>query len=169
MGVFNATIRNSTLGYMGINAIGFGKFHLENTTVRGRSLINLRSDYGSTWEGTFTIRNCIFVPSKRKSTTVSLFSGSNSGLHDFGYTCYMPKNIIIDRLHIDDSNQNEDYKSIAIFSDFNPKMINKAFQEQYPYVKTEKVILNNISISSEKQLVVSENPFMFKGVIIKKD
>ena len=169
MGVFNATIRNSTLGYMGINAIGFGKFLLENSTVRGRSLINLRSDYGSTWEGTFTIRNCVFVPSKRKSTTVSLFSGSNSGLHDFGYTCYMPKNIVIDRLHIDDSNQNEDYKSIAIFSDFNPKMINTDFQEQYPYVKTEKIILNNISISSEKQLVVSENPFMFKEVIIKKD
>ncbi|MEE3085897.1 MAG: hypothetical protein VX297_03390 [Bacteroidota bacterium] len=169
MGVFNATIRNSTLGYMGINAIGFGKFLLENSTVRGRSLINLRSDYGSTWEGTFTIRNCVFVPSKRKSTTVSLFSGSNSGLHDFGYTCYMPKNIVIDRLHIDDSNQNEDYKSITIFSDFNPKMINSDFQEQYPYVKTEKVILNNISISSEKQLVVSENPFMFKEVIIKKD
>ena len=169
MGVFNATIRNSKLGYMGINAIGFGKFLLENSTVRGRSLINLRSDYGSTWEGTFTIRNCVFVPSKRKSTTVSLFSGSNSGLHDFGYTCYMPKKIVIDRLHIDDSNQNEDYKSIAIFSDFNPKMINTDFQEQYPYVKTEKVILNNISISSEKQLVVSENPFMFKEVIIKKD
>lgn len=169
MGVYNATIRNSTLGYMGINAIGFGKFHLENSTVRGRSLINLRSDYGSTWEGTFTIRNCVFVPSQRKSTTVSLFSGSNSGLHDFGYTCYMPKNIVIDRLHIDDSNQNEDYKTIAIFSDFNPKMIDKSFQEQYPYVKTEKVILKNISISSEKQLVVSKNPYMFREVIIKKD
>ncbi len=169
MGVYNATIRNSTLGYMGINAIGFGKFHLENSTVRGRSLINLRSDYGSTWEGTFTIRNCVFVPSQSKSTTVSLFSGSNSGLHDFGYTCYMPKNIVIDRLHIDDSNQNEDYKTIAIFSDFNPKMIDKRFQEQYPYVKTEKVILKNISISSEKQLVVSENPYMFREVIIKKD
>lgn len=169
MGVYNATIRNSTLGYMGINAIGFGKFHLENSTVRGRSLINLRSDYGSTWEGTFTIRNCVFVPSQSKSTTVSLFSGSNSGLHDFGYTCYMPKNIVIDRLHIDDSNQNEDYKTIAIFSDFNPKMIDKRFQEQYPYVKTEKVILKNISISSEKQLVVSENPYMFREVIVKKD
>ena len=169
MGVYNATVRNSTLGYMGINAIGFGKFHMENSTVRGRSLINLRSDYGSTWEGTFIIRNCVFIPSQRKSTTVSLFSGSNSGLHDFGYTCYMPKNIVIDRLHIDDSNQNEDYKTIAIFSDFNPKMIDKSFQEKYPYVKTKKVILKNISISSEKQLVVSENPYMFREVIIKKD
>ena len=169
MGVYNATIRNSTLGYMGVNAIGSGNFLIENSTVRGRSLINLRSDYGSTWEGTFTIRNCIFVPTKRKSPIISLFSGSNSGLHDFGYTCYMPKNIIIDQLHIDDSNQNDAYKTIAIFSDFNPKIIDESFQEDFPYIKTEKVILNNISVSSDKKLVVSENPFMFSKVKIERD
>ncbi len=62
MGVANATIRNSTLGHQGINAIGSGTFVVENSTIRGTSLINLRSDYGSTWEGEFIIRNCIFVP-----------------------------------------------------------------------------------------------------------
>ena len=45
MGVYNATIRNSTLGYMGVNAIGSGNFLIENSTVRGRSFINLRPDY----------------------------------------------------------------------------------------------------------------------------
>jgi len=169
MGVYNATIRNSTLGYMGINAIGSGEFLIENSTVRGKSFINLRYDYGSTWEGNFTIRNCIFVPTKRKSATISLFSGSNSGLHDFGYTCYMPKKIIIDQLHIDDSNQHKDYNVIAVFSNFNPKMIDESFQEQFPYIKTEKVFLNNISISSEKKLVVSENPFMFRSVKIETE
>jgi hypothetical protein len=34
MGVANATIRNSTLGHMGINAIGSGTLTVENTTVR---------------------------------------------------------------------------------------------------------------------------------------
>jgi hypothetical protein len=167
MGVYNATIRNSKLGYMGINAIGSGEFLIENSTITGRSLINLRRDYGSTWEGTFTIRNCNFIPSKRKSTSISLFSGSNSGLHDFGYICYMPKKIIIERLHIDDSNQHEDYKTIAIFSNFNPKMIDKNFHENFPYIKTEKVILKNISVSTKKKLVVSENPFMFRNVKIE--
>jgi hypothetical protein len=169
MGVYNATIRNSTLGYMGVNAIGSGNFLIENSTVRGRSFINLRPDYGSTWEGTFTIRNCNFVPTQRKSPVVSLFSGSNSGLHDFGYTCYMPKNIIIDQLHIDDSNQHEAYKTITIFSNFNSKMIDESFQEEFPYIKTEKVILNKISVSSEKKLLVSENSFMFREVEIERD
>ena len=169
MGVYNATIRNSTLGYMGVNAIGSGNFLIENSTVRGRSFINLRPDYGSTWVGTFTIRNCNFVPTQRKSPVVSLFSGSNSGLHDFGYTCYMPKNIIIDQLHIDDSNQHDAYKTITIFSNFNSKMIDESFQEEFPYIKTEKVILNKISVSSEKKLLVSENSFMFREVEIERD
>lgn len=169
MGVYNASIRNSTLGYMGINAIGSGEFYIENSTIRGRSLVNFRSDYGSTWEGSFIIRNCVFVPPNRKSPYISLFSGSNSGLHDFGYTCYMPKNIIIDQLHIDDSLQDEEYKSIAIFSDFNPKMTDESFEEQFPYIKTEKVVLKNISISSKKDLEISDNKFMFRKVVVEKD
>ena len=50
----------------------------------------------------------------------------------------------------------------------NPKMIYESFQEQYPYVKTGKLILNNVSISSEKEIMVSDNPYMFREVIIEK-
>lgn len=74
-GVANATIRNSTLGHMGINAIGSGTLTVENTTIRGRNLINLRSDYGSTWQGE-VVRNCIFVPAGGRPTGVGLISGS---------------------------------------------------------------------------------------------
>lgn len=49
MGVANATIRNSTLGHQGINAIGSGILIVENSTVKSGSFINLRDDYGSTW------------------------------------------------------------------------------------------------------------------------
>ena len=103
-GVTNATIRNSTLGHAGINAIGFGTLVVENSTVYGSSFINLRSDYGSTWQGEFIIRNCVFVPSCGRPATAALISGSYSGQHDFGYTCYMPKQIAIDTLRIDDTN-----------------------------------------------------------------
>ena len=81
----------------------------------------------------------------------------------------MPKNIIIDQLHIDDSLQDEEYKSIAIFSDFNPKMTDESFEEQFPYIKTEKVVLKNISISSKKDLEISDNKFMFRKVVVEKD
>ena len=166
MGVANATIRNSTLGHMGINAIGSGTFTVENCTIRGRTLINLRSDYGSTWQGEFIIRNCVFVPAGGRPTSASLIGGSYSGQHDFGYTCYMPERITIENLKIDDSNHPEDYKGPAIFANFNPKMTDDSYVEKFPYVKTREVILRNVTTASGKTLRLSDNLFMFRDVKI---
>ncbi len=163
-GVANVTIRNSTLGHAGINAIGFGTLIVENSTVYGRSFISLRSDYGSTWQGEFIIKNCVFVPSCGGPATAALISGSYSGQHDFGYTCYMPKQIAIDTLRIDDTNHPDKYRGPAIFSDFNAKFTDDSYKEKYPNVKTEKVVLKNVATASGKPLRLSDNPFMFKGV-----
>ncbi|NJL77123.1 MAG: hypothetical protein HC892_21010 [Saprospiraceae bacterium] len=169
MGVANATIRNSTLGHMGINAIGSGTLTVENTTIYGRSLINLRADYGSTWQGEFVIRNCIFVPAGGSPTSASLIGGSYSGQHDFGYTCYMPERITIENLHIDDSNHPKDYQGITIFANFNPQMEDDSYQEQFPYVRTKEVLLKNVTTASGKDLTLSDNPFMFKDVKVTTD
>ncbi len=169
MGVANATIRNSILGHMGINAIGFGILTVENSTINGRTLINLRSDYGSTWQGEFIIRNCVFVPSGGRPVSASLIGGRNSGKHDFGYTCTMPERITIETLHIDDSNHPENYQGPAIFADFNPDMTDDSYQEDFPYIRTRKVILKNVTTSSGKDLRLSDNPYMFNDVEIVTD
>jgi hypothetical protein len=164
MGVANATIRNSTMGHMGINAIGSGTFLVENSTIRGGTFINLRSDYGSTWQGEFIIRNCTFVPSGGRPSSASLIGGSNSGQHDFGYTAYMPERIIIENLKIDDSNHPENYQGPAIFANFNPQMKDESYQEKFPYVITKEVVLNNVTTASGKPLRTSNNPYMFRNV-----
>lgn len=164
MGVANATIRNSTLGHMGINAIGSGVLTVENSTIYGSRLINLRSDYGSTWQGEFLIRDCIFVPAGGSLASASLIGGSNSGQHDFGYTCQMPERITIENLHIDDSNHPEDYQGPAIFSDFNPEMTDDSYLEKFPYITTREVFIRNVSTASGKDLRLSDNPFRFKDV-----
>ena len=169
MGVVNATIRNSTLGHMGINAIGTGTFIVENTTIRGGNLINLRSDYGSTWQGEFFIRNCVFVPRGGKLSSVNLIGGFNSGQHDFGYTCYMPERITIENLLIDDSNYSEDYQGPAIFAKFNPNMTDDSYEEQFPYVISKEVILENVTTTSGKALRISENMYMFRDVKVDSD
>jgi hypothetical protein len=169
MGVANASIRNSTLGHQGINAIGSGTFTVENCTIYGRNLVNLRSDYGSTWQGELIIRNCVFVPAGGNPVSASLIGGSYSGQHDFGYTCYMPEKITIEKLHIDDTNHPADYKGPAIFSNFNPKMTSESYQEKFPYVRTKEVILSNVTIASGKELRISDNPFMFRDVIVKSN
>ncbi len=169
MGVVNASIRNSTLGHQGINAIGSGTFIVENSTIYAKNLINLRSDYGSTWQGEFIIRNCVFVPEVGRSTTASLFGGFNSGQHNFGYTCYMPERITIENLIIDDSNHPQGYRGPTIFGNFNSKLTDDTYEEKYPYVITREVILKNVSIASGKDLKVSSNPFMFRDVKINYD
>jgi hypothetical protein len=169
MGVANATIRNSTLGHQGINAIGSGTFTVENSTIYGRNLINLRSDYGSTWQGELLIRNCVFVPANGRTTSVSLIGGSYSGQHDFGYTCYMPERITIENLHIDDSKNPVDYKGPAIFADFNPNMTDDSYIEKFPYVRTREVILNKVTIASGKNLRLSDNQYMFRNVKVNSD
>lgn len=167
MGVANATIRNSTLGHMGINAIGSGTLTVENSTIRGNSLVNLRSDYGSTWQGKLVIRNCIFVPSGGRPSNASLIGGSYSGQHDFGYTSYMPEQITIENLRIDDSNHPENYQGPAIFANFNPENKDDSYQEKFPYVKTKEVVLKNVTTASGKALRISDNKFMFRDVKVE--
>jgi len=169
MGVANATVRNSTMGHMGINAIGFGTFLVENSTIRGRSIINLRPDYGSTWQGEFIIRDCVFIPAGGRPTSANLISGSYSGQHDFGYICYMPERIIIENLRIDDSSHPEDYQGPAIFGNFNPEFTDDTYVEKYPYIKTKEVILKNVTTASGKDLRISDNPYMFNNVKVIKE
>ena len=169
MGVANATIRNSTMGHMGINAIGTGTLLIENSTIRGRTLVNLRSDYGSTWQGDFIIRNCTFIPNNGQEVSkVSLIGGHNSGQHDFGYTCYMPETVTIEKLFINDENHTEDYEGPTIFADLNPDMTDDSYQQKFPYVITRELNLKLFHNSSRsgKPLRLSDNMYMFKDVEI---
>jgi hypothetical protein len=152
-GVTNAVIRNSTLGYMGVKLTGGGTFLMENTTVKGRNFIELRQDYGSTWNGEIIVRNCRFVPpgGGRRS---SILGGSNDGQHDFGYTCHMPARIQIEGLEISDT---KDGKGTAIFANFNPKLTSGSYKQEYPYVITREVILKDV-------ISASGEPFMFRDV-----
>jgi len=163
-GVANATIRNSTLGHMGINAIGSGTLLIENSTIRARSFVNLRPDYGSTWQAEVIIRNCVFVPAGGKPANPTLIGGSNSGQHDFGYICYMPERITVENLRIDDSVHPDQYQGPAIFANFNPEMIDSSYKEKFPYVKTKVVNLKNVTTVSGKPIRISDNLFEFREV-----
>jgi len=168
MGVSNATIKNSIIGHQGINIIGSGIFLMENSKVFGWNFMNLREDYGSTFEGEIIIRNCEYNPLNGEKSDVFLITGSYSGMHDFGYKCFLPRKITIDGLIINDNNTIERYQGPKIFACFNPLYNNDSFVEKYPYTITEEVIISNLTIKSGKPLIVSNNPFMFRNVQITK-
>jgi hypothetical protein len=167
-GVANATIRNSTLGHQGINAIGCGTLTIENSKIYANNLVNLRSDYGSSWQGEVIIRNTVFAP-KRKSNSINLIGGSYSGLHDFGYSCYAPERITIENLSIDDVNLSASDKELYLFENFNPKMMDESYKENFPYIRTKEVILKNVTTTSGKKLLISNNAFMFKDVKVIRE
>ncbi len=169
MGVANATVRNCELGHMGINAIGFGTFLVENTTVRCTSFFNLRSDYGSTWRGEFVVRNCTFVPGNGNGAVGTLVSGSSTDWHDFGYACEMPRRIVFDGLRIDDSRHPEKYAGPRIFAAFNRMNKGPEYVEKFPYRVTDEVVMRNVTTASGKEPVLSPNKYMFRNVKIVRE
>jgi hypothetical protein len=148
------TIRGCTLGHAGLNAIGRGALLVENSTLNGRSLLSLRSDYGSTWEGTVTIRNSRWIPGCGGPVQPYLLNANNDGEHDFGYPCFMPREITIDGLMIEDRNPPKDYEGPFLFSDPDGKVAANVARP-FPYRQTERVTIRNLSTTSGKKFRVS--------------
>ena len=161
MGVANATIRNSTLGYMGVQAIGFGTLLVENSTIRSRNaMVSLRSDYGSSWKGDIVIRNCTFAPCNPPRNGVPpLLNGYNVAEHDYGYDCCMPRRFIVEGLTIEDAKHNpkQDLYVFGAFRKMNVKPVR-------PYPVTEEVVLRNVKTASGRTLKTSRNEEMFRNV-----
>jgi hypothetical protein len=148
------TIRGCTLGHAGLNAIGRGTLTVENSTLNGRSLIGLRGDYGSTWEGTVTIRNSRWIPACGAAVQPVLLNASNDGQHDFGYPCFMPREVTIDGLVIDDTHQPKDYQGPYLFTDPDGKEAGAAARP-FPYRLTEQVTIRNLTTASGRKLRTS--------------
>ena len=157
--VVNLTIKNTTLGHQCFNAIGHGTMVVENVIAYGNSFLNLRGDYGSTWDGDVIFRNCTWYPSARNSSP-SFIGGTNSGGHYFGFPCYMPHNVVIENLRICDSCGPENYMGAQIFNvsehvmngneniDFNDKDV------MYPYFFTESLYMKNVVCDSGKGIKI---------------
>lgn len=152
-GVRNATIKNSVLGHHGIKLIGMGTALIENTTVLSSSFVDLREDYGSTWNGELIIRNCKFYPTGVENNIVN---ATNSEDHDFGYTCYMPQKIEIDGFFIHSVGFN------FLFSMVNSKHLTNSYDAAYPVVAPKEITVNNFSDLTTGNLFVSANTAIFE-------
>lgn len=156
-------IRGCTLGYAGLNAIGRGRLLVENSTLYGGSLVSLRSDYGSTWEGDIVIRNCHWIPAAGRTTTPRLISLRNDGRHNFGYECFMPRKVVIDGLQVDDDHHPEGYQGFFLFSDPGFKQESAG---PFPYVLTRTVTIRGLTTASGKPPRVSPNPRLAEKILL---
>ena len=99
-GVWNAKVLNSDMAV--IRLTGGGDFYMENTKIYFRnyvSPIQLREDYGSTWRGTITLKDCKMVDICKNGCLQSLVF-LRSPNWNFGYQTYFP-NFVIDNLEFE--------------------------------------------------------------------
>ena len=92
-GVYNARIVNSTLASFRI--IGGGDIYIDNCHIYTDTLIGLREDYGSTWNGRIFVKDSTIHNDNSKETNLVYAQWYN---HNFGYKTYIPSEVIIDGL-----------------------------------------------------------------------
>jgi hypothetical protein len=97
-GLLNGKIIDCTINF--VAAVGKGTLQIENTKwlspgtgVVNNSFIYLRDDYGSPWNGTISIKDCVLENSDGDTNLVF----HNYANWYFGYRCYFP-NLDIDNL-----------------------------------------------------------------------
>ena len=169
MGVTNATIRRCKLGHQSVQLIGHGEFLMEDTEVTTppdgyfQNFIYLRCDYGSLWDGNITVRNCVWNSNPKFARVIG---NNNEGDHDYGYTCYMGRNITIDGLKINNGKDTPaETSNICLFAHCNGSKP----ENPYPYVLPETVTYRGITLENGAELPLTTVPENFKNVkIIKK-
>ena len=164
-GTTNPVITNSEIGHMGIKLIGSGTCIIENTRVTSSQFAYLREDYGSTWEGEIIIRNCEFTPRKIQENGAVILWAEYSGMHDFGYPCFMPHKITIDGLVVNDNQAADGYDGPRILSSIHPNYLDENFKEKYPNTLPKEVEIKGLVVKSGKDWALSDNMNLFKGVL----
>ena len=163
MGVTNCTLRGCTFGHQCINIIGNGSFLIEDTHVYAVWFAHLREDYGSTFRGDITIRNCVWHPA---GSGRHLFYAFNGGRHDFGYTCYLPQELVIDGLTVEESAPGSE--PLAVFCDYlyttaDYMLLDETLPQDYLPVPPRTVTVKNLHAAHSIQLCT--NPELLQQTV----
>lgn len=160
-GVRNLTIENSTLGKYGITVVGSGILNLNNvTTLSPSTLVYLRDDYGSTWNGTINIKNCNMAKAiNPQIVTFYTNFDSNNQPHNYGYDLHLP-NITIDGLTINDSNNiSAKYPDICIFDNNAVRTGTDNGDVRNNYILPQNINIKNYQTTSGRKIKLFSTKF----------
>ena len=158
-GVHNLTIEDTTVGTKGLLLVGNGKLNLRNVTrIGGNYFIELREDYGSTWNGDINITNCTLKRTKSNKIIYFKTTYNNGEPHDYGYDLYLP-NVYIDGLKIDDSNISQDNENLYIFYNGSSETGIENGDMRNNYNLPQNIIVKNYETTSGRKLKLFYNKF----------
>ena len=156
-GVRGYTIRNSVMGWMGTNTIGFGEMLMENCTCYGRYLVGFREDYGCTWDGDLTLRHILWIPQPGTCLEPVMLHAHNEGQHDFGYPCTLPHRITIEDVTVVDTNTPPFCPGVRVFEDFDPHGAADTPAEPYPLGRPDELIIRGLRTVSGRPVIICDN------------
>ena len=153
-GTYNATIINSEIGHQKLSVIGKGTLYIENTVFHSDTVVALRTDYGSTWDGEIIFKN---ITINNVGTPILVNAGWNN--HYFGYTCHLPAKIVVDGVTL----ANKDYFYVLpnLPSHVDDPTVNGA-ENKNPLQLTETIII--ASNPNGYKYYVSVNKELFANV-----
>ena len=165
-GVYNVTIKDCTFGHQGIRFVGFGVCSVENTTVRSGQFINLRADYGSSFEGKIIIKNCRFDPQAQLWSKSELIYARNECDHYYGYKCYFPE-IEINGLTVNDWNATSGYGGLYVLPVYTEKTDFADVYDNYKYHTPKEVTIKNLTLMSGNKYRICRRPELYPGLKVK--
>ena len=153
-GTYNATIKNSEIGHQKLSVIGQGTLYIENTVFHSDTVVALRSDYGSTWEG-----EVIFKDITINNTGTPILINAGWVNHYFGYTCHLPERIVVDGVTL----ANKDYFYVLpnLGSQVDDATVDGAANKN-PLSLTKTIVIK--SNPNNYKYYVSVNKELFAGV-----
>ena len=162
MGVTNFVIKNCRLGHQGVQLIGFGEGVIENTEVNSAAFFSLRPDYGSTWTGSISIKNCTWNP---RGASTAIFSAWNEEDHDFGYFCCEPESIRIDGLKVNDQAFTD--KPVYLLPKFSNAPVTD--EKVAPYGTVKEYVIKDLTTERGLKPEICERPELYPCVKVSID
>ena len=154
-GIYNLTVQDCTLGYKGLRMTGQGELNILRTAICADSIIELRPDYGSTWNGKVNIIDCTYTydgttDDENKKVPRLIYAKlhyDNNKLFDFGYECKLP-DLNIQNLKID--MQNYDEKPLYLFYIDNVKD-GEEYNEKLKKYWPKDININGYTVLNENE------------------
>ena len=155
-GVYNATISDTDLGH-NLTIIGAGTLTLTNVPrLAGSHFLQLRTDYGSTWEGEIVLKDCTLAAPTGNCHIIQ----AQWNDWDFGYTCYLPEKVTVDNFKAEGASK------CSVFSSVTNRSKAEIAVSTNPYVVTKEIAVRN----EATPLSVSENNSgLFEGTHITRE
>lgn len=151
-GLTDLNVNGSEIGYYGFTLTGNGKIEIKNSSVNSESFINLRGDYGSTWNGNVRVLNSTHKYNNRGSFSFLKYDifldGDN--VHNFGYSLRQP-NIYLENFVIDANGSSA--KNYDLIPD--NKSLDKAEREYFPEtfeIRNYKIINGNPTVKTNDKI-----------------